>query len=99
VTVAELADYFAGQLVKPVRDATKLAGKYDLTLKFVAIPMPMPGTPVEHGPNGEIMPPVVNSRPSLMEAVQSQLGLKLEPQKVTGRVMVIDHVEKTPTAN
>ena len=79
VTMEELAKYLADQLVKPVSDATKLAGKYDLTLKFVAVPMPLPGTPIELDANGERIPPVINSRPTLFEAVKTQLGLALEP--------------------
>jgi uncharacterized protein (TIGR03435 family) len=80
-------------------DATGLTGKYDVTLKFVAAAIPLPGTPVERGPNGEIIPPVVNSRPTLTEAVQSQLGLKLESKKATANLMVVDRVEKVPVEN
>lgn len=32
-------------------------------------------------------------------AVQEQLGLKLEPKKAAADILVIDHVEKTPTEN
>jgi len=34
------------------------------------------------------------SEPSLVDAVQEQLGLKLEPQKAPMQVLVIDHIEK-----
>jgi len=37
--------------------------------------------------------------PSLFTAVQEQLGLKLEPHKGPVETLIIDHMEKTPTAN
>jgi len=33
------------------------------------------------------------SEPSLIDAVQEQLGLKLEPQKAPMQVLVIDHIQ------
>jgi len=98
-TMEELATYFAEQLQRPVDDATKLAAKYDVTLKFVQFPSPLPGTPIERDANGEILPQVVSSHPTFQEAVKSQLGLKLESKKATAKIMVIDHVEKVPVEN
>ncbi len=37
--------------------------------------------------------------PDIFSAVQSQLGMKLEPKKGTVQLMVIDHIEKKPTEN
>jgi uncharacterized protein (TIGR03435 family) len=37
--------------------------------------------------------------PSIFTAVQEQLGLRLESQKVPVEMLVIDHVEKIPTEN
>jgi uncharacterized protein (TIGR03435 family) len=40
----------------------------------------------------------VEASPSLFEAMDKQLGLKLEPQKTAVDVIAIDHLEK-PSAN
>jgi uncharacterized protein (TIGR03435 family) len=37
--------------------------------------------------------------PSFFTAIQDQLGLKLEPQKVSVETLVIDHVDRVPTEN
>jgi uncharacterized protein (TIGR03435 family) len=39
------------------------------------------------------------SSPTIVQAVQEQLGLKLEKKKVQIDVLTVDHVEKTPTEN
>jgi uncharacterized protein (TIGR03435 family) len=37
--------------------------------------------------------------PTLFTALEEQLGLKLEPQKVPITIVTIDHIDKTPTEN
>ena len=37
--------------------------------------------------------------PTLVQAIQSQLGLKLEQKKGPMEMIVVDHVEKVPTEN
>ncbi|SPE39772.1 hypothetical protein SBA3_3400025 [Candidatus Sulfopaludibacter sp. SbA3] len=41
----------------------------------------------------------LEERPDAFTALQTRLGLKLEPKKAPGEVLVIDRVEKTPTEN
>jgi uncharacterized protein (TIGR03435 family) len=74
-----------------VTDETGLTAKYDFTLVYV--PPDVVVAPV--APGGEPLP-------DIFSAVQSQLGLKLEPKKGSGafvETINIDHLEKTPTAN
>ena len=37
--------------------------------------------------------------PSIFTAIQEQLGLKLESEKVPVQMLIIDHIDKTPTEN
>src|SRR6202050_32979 len=100
VTMAYLADSLARFVDRPVVDMTDLKGTYDLTLDYnlddvraLILSSAPPGTP---------LPPrqaeVGETGVSLMDSLQG-LGLKLEPRKAPLDLLVIDHVEKTPTAN
>ena len=44
-------------------------------------------------------PPTEDSSPTIFEALQAQLGLKLESKKGMVDVLVVDHAEKIPTEN
>ncbi len=105
-TMQELADRLTGLTSRPVTDATGLKGKYDFTLTFspegINGPMgPLPPPPPLAGVNGApgASAPETESLPDIFAAVQSQLGLKLDPKKGPVEMIVIDHIEKTPTEN
>ena len=73
-------------LEAPVQDQTGLKGKYDLVLDFTKyIPM-----------EERAMKPEFTG--IIFAAMQGELGLKLQSEKVTVDVMVVDHVEK-PSEN
>jgi uncharacterized protein (TIGR03435 family) len=82
-TMAAFASSLAYHLERPVADATGLTGKYNFVLTWTK----------------EVEPPAEDPLPSLMTALQEQLGLKLESKKGEIEVLVIDHVNKTPTEN
>jgi uncharacterized protein (TIGR03435 family) len=73
---------------RTVIDKTGLVGKYDFTLYYA---FDFPGASVA----GE----ATELAPSLFEAVQQQLGLKLVNAKSSFDRVVIDHAEKIPTEN
>jgi len=103
-TLPDIADMLANQLGTPVVDKTGLSGKYDFPLSFSREPgqglpgLPPPPPPPPGGPvrgNG----PDLSDAPNLFTAVQEELGLKLDKKKGPLDVLVVDHLEKTPTEN
>ena len=86
ITIEQLAVYLSRMLRKPVFDRTGLTGPFDIDLVF----LPESQTPGQT--------PFAPDAPSLFTAVQEQLGLKLDPQRVPTDVIVVDSVER-PTEN
>jgi uncharacterized protein (TIGR03435 family) len=83
-SMTEFARRLSDQLRRPVMDATHLQRKYDFTLNWVI-----------EGPGYSTDDP----GPTIFQALQDQLGLKLESKKGMVDILVVDHVEKTPTEN
>jgi uncharacterized protein (TIGR03435 family) len=96
MTMTQLVEMLANQVDRPIVDGTGLTGKYDFTLEFAPEMRNMPSMPMMAGGG-----PVTEgeSAPSLFTAVQEQLGLRLEPKKAALDLIVVDHLEKTPTEN
>ncbi len=103
MTMAQIADKFQelapGYIFGSVRDATGIKGSWDFTLSFSSswvtnrgggmIPAAAPPQTAAD-PNGAV---------SFFDAVDKQLGLKLEKEKRSLPALVIDHIDETPTAN
>jgi uncharacterized protein (TIGR03435 family) len=92
ITMAVLADTLqeiaARDIDIPVVDQTGLPGAFNFKLDWT--PAARAGeTPTADEPAG----------PTLFEAVEAQLGLRLENRKLPLPVMVIDRVERVPTGN
>lgn len=86
-------------LTLPVADDTGLKAKYDFTLKFAT---PGWNGRLEDIPELGIFASAYEGMeplPELAVALQTQLGLKLEQKRAPIKVFVVDHLEKTPTAN
>lgn len=96
--VEETSDRIATRLAqlvgRPVIDRTHLTGKYDYQLSFVPDMSGM--TPPAGEPPAD---PAPEGGPTIFGAVEQQLGLKLEPKRAPVDLLMIDHVEKSPTAN
>jgi uncharacterized protein (TIGR03435 family) len=105
-TMSQFAEWLASQLDRPVVDQTGLTKNYGVTLEYAPEsvggrgPMGMALPPMPAGGEGGA-PPEADSQaaPSLFTALQEQLGLKLEQKKGPVDLLVVDHLEKTPTEN
>jgi len=86
ISFEQFATLLSRTIRRPVVDRTNLTGAYDFDLTF-APESPTP-SPI----------PVPADAPSIFTAVQEQLGLKLDPQRVPTDVIVIESVER-PTEN
>jgi uncharacterized protein (TIGR03435 family) len=87
LSMAELAAILSKQVHMPVTDTTGLKGKFDFTLTWA----------MDRG--GPSPASDADSGPTIFNALQTQLGLKLEQRKGQVDRLVIDHAEKVPTRN
>lgn len=83
VSMDKLADILARIIRQPVQDQTGLAGVMDIKLEWT----PEQSDPTVDGPG------------SIFTALQEQIGLKLQAQKITIDALVVDHIERVPTEN
>jgi uncharacterized protein (TIGR03435 family) len=90
ITIDFIANSLSAAMGRPMVDRTGLAGTYDFVLEWA----PEINTPDKPGVESQID----RTGPTFADALREQLGLKLESQKATLNVLVIDHVER-PTTN
>ena len=94
-TMPRLAYLLTGTLDRRVLDSTGLKAIYDVDLQWTPNEASAPsGTGEAPQPL-----PLASDQPSLFQAIQQQLGLKLESGRAPAKVVVVDHVERVPTAN
>lgn len=103
VTMAEFAEDLSvlapSYLREPVVDATGLAGAWDLTLYWSSYNIVHAAGPGDADPGGTLGASTPSGALSLFDALQKQLGLKLELRKRPMPVLVIDHIDEQPSDN
>jgi uncharacterized protein (TIGR03435 family) len=85
-TASAIADLVEAGVDSRVVDKTGLTGTYDLMLRFKPL-------------HPTICQAADGTAPSILNAVEQQLGLKLEKSKDELDVLVVDHLDKTPADN
>jgi len=89
VSMSRFAEFLARRVDMPVVDMTDLKATYDLKLDWVPESKEKKDDTVSFADAG----------PALPQALQEQLGLKLEIRKAPIEVVVVDHAERVPTEN
>lgn len=91
-----LSQYATGYVYTPALDDTGLKGGYDLTLAWSGAALTILRPPPAPGQQEEAIPAEALT---LYDAMDKQLGIKMEKEKRPVSVLVIDHIEETPTPN
>jgi uncharacterized protein (TIGR03435 family) len=110
MTMKMLAEYFnqypdtqyvIGFVDLPIVDMTGLKGSYQVTLDFLRSdgPRARPAPPPNQGDAGQAVPTASEPGGNSVRESLAKLGLKLERQRLPVEKLVIDHIERTPTAN
>jgi uncharacterized protein (TIGR03435 family) len=105
MTMEQLANALTRQLARPVQDHTELAKTYDVDITWM--PDSMDGARMAarggggpDGPGGEGAR-MGGAEPALTlaQALQGELGLKLDARKAPAEVLIVDSAEKAPVEN
>jgi uncharacterized protein (TIGR03435 family) len=83
VSMSQLSNELSQELGECVVDQTGLTGKYYFGFQFASVSHPNDNA----------------DSPSIFSAVQNELGLRLEKQKGTVDILVVDHYETKPSEN
>jgi bla regulator protein blaR1 len=83
---------------RPVIDKTGITGFIDYDILFEPGRTPKAAGPSVEGGGGKVAPNPDDLNRALLDAIQDQLGLKLQSAKDTVEILVVDHAEQ-PSAN
>jgi uncharacterized protein (TIGR03435 family) len=92
VALSSLLPVLEPRLMRPVVDRTGLDGSFDITLTWR--PDGVPGNTSGAAVAGTSLPTVDPAAPRLVDAVEEQLGLKLELGSAPMEALVIEHIER-----
>jgi uncharacterized protein (TIGR03435 family) len=88
--LATLVRALTSELRMPVIDKTGIQGIFDLDFEYAP---PATGNPSNGAPTASLPGPTIS------DAMEKALGLKLQARKDPVQILVVDRLEETPTAN
>jgi uncharacterized protein (TIGR03435 family) len=101
MTMASLARHLSNDLGAPVEDLTGLQGKYDIDVSWARDWSVEKRGQFEQDASADTAASIATDprEGDIFTAFRESLGLRLESRKVRTEVVVIDHIERFPTAN
>jgi uncharacterized protein (TIGR03435 family) len=99
ITIGDLAKYLEMLMQSPVTDATGLTGEYDIRLQFSPEGLILTPTILKALSNTSATGDASDPAPNISQALEQQLGLRLEKTKVLLDVIVVDHLDEVPSEN
>jgi uncharacterized protein (TIGR03435 family) len=106
MTMAQLANTLTRRVGRPVVDQTELSKTYDVDITWMPDDRDgasMKMAAIAHGgaggPSGDSPHPASEPAPTLPQALDEKLGLKLEARKSSADMFILDHAEKSPVEN
>jgi uncharacterized protein (TIGR03435 family) len=99
MTIASLAHRLSTTLDAPVQDLTGLKGTYDIDLSW-GEPDAGNDAAATHSSSADSRAGLpTDATDNIFTSIRDLLGLRLEPHKQQVEVVLIDHIERVPTAN
>jgi uncharacterized protein (TIGR03435 family) len=107
MTMAQLTDALTRQLARPVLDRTELTKIYDVDITWMPDNLNAMGGRMGPPPGGDSAEPGRKGGPgngpepalTLAQALQENLGLRLDARKAPAEVLIVDRAEKSPVEN
>ena len=100
--VSALGDFLSTGAGRPVVDKTNLKGVYQIEFDVSDEEMDDPAAAAAFAPPGAGGAPAASTpvdHSAFFRQILKKLGLNVESQKAPIEMLVIDHIEKTPTGN
>jgi uncharacterized protein (TIGR03435 family) len=96
--VEQLPGLSGGYVRGAVLDATVINGAYDFTLSFSGRNV-SPAQAAMAAAGGQAEAAAPDGGITIFDALEKQLGLKLEKRNIPMPVVILDHIEQKPTEN
>ena len=97
MTMAKLAVALVTTLERPVVDRTGVEGVFDFNLNWTTEESARP--PSIEPEQRRAAAAGSTEGPSIFTALQQQLGLRLQPEKLTVEMLLVDRCDRVPAAN